>query len=530
MTNSPKRDFHRAVYHNISNFAAVFRDLSAMPEIKAAYEKAPPEITQGRTLTQLALDDLLESFVIIMREIPDKSIPSAFYKQMLSEREGRSVSEQEAFIRMDDALLKKRSQSSVGDDMEAPEFMLLLGEVLTPEAALPMVNLWLSTVQQFGGLLWTDDAHRARNKAVAIAQSSVNSFNGIVNGSAPGKNPGKPPVISPGKKNGTPPSNDNGKPKDPDLEGAIIHNPEQIESVEKEMDRLIGLNEPKTQIAIIKARVEYKQARIAAGFVKDKKDGMDHYVFRGNPGTGKTTFARLIGKIYADSGLLKRGHVVEVSRSGLVEGYVGQTAKKTEKVIEAALDGVLFVDEAYSLFGEGKDFGREALETILRYMEVHKDRLIVVFAGYPKEMNNLIQSNPGLTRRFKHTINFQDFQMDELMEIFDKVLARSKLSITPEAHDAARQIIERSKNAKGSNFGNAGEVENLVEKLEDAHALNMKKEGTLEKVKQTFAAKAALPDDLKIRLGTIGMDEIVHVTRSQVVVQMPQTRHKIGFI
>jgi SpoVK/Ycf46/Vps4 family AAA+-type ATPase len=148
-----------------------------------------------------------------------------------------------------------------------------------------------------------------------------------------------------------------------------------------------------------------------------------HLVFTGNPGTGKTTVARLLARAYRTLGILRKGHLVEVDRSGLVAGYVGHTALKTRDVVKRALDGILFIDEAYALHGEGKDFGPEAINTLLKLMEDHRDRLIVIVAGYTGPMEAFLHSNPGLKSRFRKFIHFDDYKAEQLVDIFEKMIS-----------------------------------------------------------------------------------------------------------
>jgi len=189
-----------------------------------------------------------------------------------------------------------------------------------------------------------------------------------------------------------------------------------------------------------------------------------HSVFFGNPGTGKTTVARLMGRIYKSLGLLRRGHVIECDRGRLVAEYVGQTAVRTHAAIASALDGILFIDEAYALAGRGaEDFGNEAIETLLKRMEDDRDRLIVVVAGYTKPMEQFIASNPGLESRFTNYLKFPDYQPAELAEIFHRMAAQSGLVSPPEAAAKIMALCERLYAARNEQFGNAREMRNLFE-------------------------------------------------------------------
>lgn len=193
-----------------------------------------------------------------------------------------------------------------------------------------------------------------------------------------------------------------------------------------------------------------------------------HLVFTGNPGTGKTTVARHIGRIYKSLGLLSSGHVVEVDRSQLVGGYIGQTAIKTREALDSAKGGVLFIDEAYSLARDhANDYGHEAIETILAYMENNRGQIVVVVAGYPAEMGTFMSANPGLASRFDYTLSFPDYSDDELCIIFERLAAEFDYQLDDVARDALKLVVSSWR--RGETFGNAREVRRLFNEVVASH-------------------------------------------------------------
>lgn len=239
--------------------------------------------------------------------------------------------------------------------------------------------------------------------------------------------------------------------------------PEKIEDLRAELDSYIGLAEVKREVNNL--------VNIATVFKRREEMGLPtadlslHMVFTGNPGTGKTMIARLMARIYRSLGILSKGQLVEVDRSGLVAGYVGQTAIKTGKVIEKALGGVLFIDEAYALNGKGdNDFGQEVIDTLLKAMEDHRDDLVVIVAGYDGLMEKFIHSNPGLESRFNRYLHFDDYTLEEMLAIFRMRCEKSQYTLSPDAEQDVKDFIY-DENADGITFGNARGVRNLFEQV-----------------------------------------------------------------
>lgn len=239
--------------------------------------------------------------------------------------------------------------------------------------------------------------------------------------------------------------------------------PEKLEDLLAELDGYIGLEAVKREVRSLTNLVKVHQMRRQQDLPVPALSL--HLVFSGNPGTGKTTVARLMARIYHSLGILSRGQLVEVDRSGLVAGYVGQTAIKTGKVLKKALGGVLFIDEAYSLNGGGdNDFGQEAIDTILKAMEDHRDDLVVIVAGYDGLMETFIHSNPGLESRFNRFLHFDDYSLDELLDIFRMQCEKGCYALEQAAEEQVREYI-REENTDPVSFGNARGVRNLFERI-----------------------------------------------------------------
>ena len=244
--------------------------------------------------------------------------------------------------------------------------------------------------------------------------------------------------------------------------------PEKIEDLIKELDELIGLEGIKREVKNLINTVTIYKLRREHGL--KTVDMSLHMVFTGNPGTGKTMIARLMSRIYKSLGILTKGHLVEVDRSGLVAGYVGQTATKTSAVIEKALGGVLFIDEAYALNGKSEnDFGQEAIDTLLKAMEDHREDLVVIVAGYDGLMEQFIHSNPGLESRFNRYLHFDDYTPEQMMGIMDLQLKKGQYVLTEQARVDVADYIKAA-NTSSIAFGNGRGVRNIFERLLVAQA------------------------------------------------------------
>ena len=243
---------------------------------------------------------------------------------------------------------------------------------------------------------------------------------------------------------------------------AIASASEQLEDVLAELDELIGIDSIKDEVRGLVNFLKVQEHRKAAGLPEDTLSM--HMVFEGNPGTGKTTVARILARVFAAIGVLDKGHLVETDRSGLVAEFVGQTAPKANAIIDSALGGVLFIDEAYSLVGDAKDsFGAEAMQILLKRAEDDRDQLIVILAGYCDPMKRLLQTNPGLSSRFSRSFNFVDYSADELVDIFEILAEKNHYVVTPEVRDRLLEIASTAIETKDEHFGNGRLMRNVFE-------------------------------------------------------------------
>lgn len=266
--------------------------------------------------------------------------------------------------------------------------------------------------------------------------------------------------------------------------------PKTVEELLAELDELVGLvtvkGEIHRQAAVLRVEGLRKEAGLAAPTITR------HMIFNGNPGTGKTTVARLVAGIYRALGLLTKGQLVEVDRSELVAGYLGQTAQKTAEVVTSAIGGVLFIDEAYSLAGD--QYGREAVDTLVKEMEDHRDDLVVIVAGYPLPMKVFISENPGLESRFRTQIDFDDYSDEELVQIFGVMAEKAQYDVSDDVCARLRELL--SVTPRGSSFGNARFVRNVLEAAIGHHAWRLREidAPTVEQLRALEPDDVVVPD------------------------------------
>lgn len=247
---------------------------------------------------------------------------------------------------------------------------------------------------------------------------------------------------------------------------------EKLKEVKAKLDRLVGLDKLKRLVDELEAFVKIQQKRQENQLATEPL--VMHMVFKGNPGTGKTTIARIFGELFKELGLLSEGHLKEVERADLVGEYIGHTAQKTKDAIEEALGGILFIDEAYSLARGGtRDFGKESIDALVKGMEDNRDDLIVILAGYPREMEEFLETNPGLSSRFPIKVHFDDYTLDELIEIAELMLEEREYELSQTAESKLYKILAKKRQKSGSERGNARTVRNLIERAIRVQAMRV---------------------------------------------------------
>ncbi|MGO4887667.1 stage V sporulation protein K [Anaerobacillus sp. MEB173] len=249
-----------------------------------------------------------------------------------------------------------------------------------------------------------------------------------------------------------------------------------LDKVEKELETLVGMHEMKRFLKEVYAWLYINKCRKDQGLKVEKQ--VFHMIFKGNPGTGKTTFARLLGKLFNEMDVLSKGHLIEVERADLVGEYIGHTAQKTRDLVKKALGGILFIDEAYSLARGGeKDFGKEAIDTLVKSMEDHHQDFVLILAGYSREMDYFMSLNPGLPSRFPLTLEFPDYSIDELLEIGRRMASEREYIIAKDGEWQIRDYLKKVIETKDDTFSNARFMRNIIEKAIRSQAVRLLYDG-----------------------------------------------------
>lgn len=255
-------------------------------------------------------------------------------------------------------------------------------------------------------------------------------------------------------------------------------NEQTLEELISELNNLIGLKNVKQLVNEIRAFINIQEKRKKENLLTEPI--VLHMIFKGNPGTGKTTVARLLGKIFKTMGVLDKGHLVEVERADIVGEYIGHTAVKVKQQVNRALGGILFIDEAYSLARGGeKDFGKEAIDALVKAMEDYKDNLVLILAGYNNEMEMFLRTNPGLKSRFPIHVEFKDYNLEELIEIAKKMASEREYKLTESSVKKLKKILSEKSNIMNS--GNARLVRNIIERAIRKQAVRLQKKKYISK-------------------------------------------------
>jgi AAA+ superfamily predicted ATPase len=478
------------------------------------------------SLRELALHNIVDTYEILMQ--PDlmgmpgaqggsiQIDPAAFktYSTVLSMQAGKEVKESEAKSRLQNRL---QIAEPMGTQHGVPHFLANAFEHFSYKQTQELLEKWATLLSLFKDEELVGKSEEMKMKTEML-EGMLNQITSQVNDTRMMKGAGRnfwaPPKDDGNANDNDPKDNGKGKklvpikgpgaPTDedikmysakPELEKFLEEfkgkpaplskekGDEPAKSAMADLDRLIGLEEVKDEVEKLRSLMLMHKVKKEMGVLKDGQEHSMHLVFTGNPGTGKTTVARIVGQMYKELGILEKGHVVEVDRGDLVAGYIGQTEGKTKEKIEEAMGGVLFIDEAYALEvpDSGKDFGKEAIATILKAMEDHRDELVVIVAGYPGPMRRFINSNPGLESRFNKYIDFKNYNGKELGQIFDLMVKDRGMTVSKEARVAAVHAFEEESKRANDKFGNGRFVRNFVEKLEQEQAHRLMAEGILTK-------------------------------------------------
>lgn len=262
----------------------------------------------------------------------------------------------------------------------------------------------------------------------------------------------------------------------------------------KKLADLTGLTPVKKQVNDVIALQKMIKKRRSKGF--PELDVSQHMIFTGNPGTGKTTVARIIGEIYSELGILDKGHFIEIDGRGLISEYLGQTAQKTQEIVSSAIDGILFIDEAYALVPQQNqnDYGQEAIATLIKMVEDYRQRLVVIMAGYDQEMEHMMDSNPGLKSRFKTKVNFPDYSETELCRIFVGLCRQYQYTLSQGAHQKAERLFSAMYEGRDKNFGNGRSVRNCFDRTVMNQAIRLDRERSFSRRQIELISEKDIPD------------------------------------
>lgn len=408
------------------------------------YTKVPDPYTQTKLTAAL---EQYRRQNLLLPGVPE------FFKQMIADDQKNHTAFSRAFIRKQEELLRQYASIDGDFTMEEAKRITQYGsrmEKLCDQAGIPSTAVpTVDEIQRRMRRLADDFFFVSPQKS-----GEPSSEHPPKAADAPKDAPAEDPTVAAAEQ----PKDETDAPKARPLEEVLT-----------EMDALVGMDAIKADVRSLINLVKVRKLRKEHNLPVPPMSF--HLVFTGNPGTGKTTLARLMAEIYCALGILPKGQLIETDRSGLVAGYIGQTALKTKEVIDRAIGGVLFIDEAYALAGgSNEDFGQEAIDTLLKAMEDHREELVVIVAGYDGLMQDFIDSNPGLRSRFSKYFHFDDYDGEELFAIFSRLCEKNQYQLTDDAKSAIERHLTKLYETRDQNFGNGRDVRNLFEKLVNIQA------------------------------------------------------------
>lgn len=519
-------EYIQSMDDTIDIFLRKIDELAEKPEIKAALDAVGNTVRKGRSFRDIALDDALTIVETTLYGTGMQEPPYHMYLRLFTERWGGGRKVERHGIERLDYLIHDDPEEIRALPEGFPQMHLILeAAAASPDIVAEAMNTGLNPLMREMERITLDDMqlrsveqHDMLKREVAKAAKTLNQK-----------------MIAVKSQNVTVIT----KQAEPEQVIGIVHQPDEIGNWRDVIDRMVGMKDVRDEISRREIDANALSAEKYFGFDSDAEKPYMNMVMVGPPGVGKTTVARMMGAIYKDAGLLSKGHVVEVGRADLCAQYIGQTAPKTKAAFESAKGGILFIDEAYSLYSEGRDYGKEAIEELVRLTSIHRDTIVIV-AGYPEDMKALMEMNAGLARRFPKSnyVSFSDMKPAELMEVANRTLFSMKAHFSDAAKDSFGKLVEEVKEREGKQFGNAGTVNELVAAVKSEHNRICDTNGVMDRVTELAKQRTLtqqmipMPEDLVKAWRTVDV-EAVEAARGRVLRDFfAQEKHKkqpIGF-
>lgn len=512
-----------SMHELVDNYIDRLDELCQNEEIRKSVDRLNPDIRNGRSFRDIALDDALYLFENVMRGTRMQDPPYGMYTKLFTERWGHSRKVERHGIERFEYIVDDTSGNPRPPAPGFPQIHLALETIADQSdlVAKVMNTMFWPYVREIEHITFDDMQLRSvaqHNEAREQVRKAITTLNTKMK-----EVKANLTVIT--------------KPAEPEVIG-IVHSPESVGNWRSTIDQMVGMRGVKDTIGRREIDANAQSAEQFFGFNSEAEESFLNSVIIGPPGVGKTTVARLMGKVEKEAGRLSKGHVVEVGRADLCGEYIGHTAPKTRKAFESARGGILFIDEAYSLVSEGRDYGSEALTELVRLMSIHKDTA-VYFAGYPDEIGKLMEMNPGIARRTPKSnyIHIPEMSPTELMEVANRTVFRMKAHFSDAAKGAFGKMVAEVKELEGRNFGNAGMVNELVAAVKSEHNRICQENGVMERVAEIASKRLEtqqmipLPEDLVTAWRTIDTLAVqrTHARVTQDFFNKEGGRRPIGF-